>query len=258
VDQDQTDQDNSTKLDAFIRIYEAGNPKPYRNYAYQMSRMFRGIDLSGKLILDVGCGLGYLSQYLAVTAPTAKIIAMDEAEGDGSSKEVLRILEENNRTIGIDNLEIVKADFNNWEPKERFDLVVAKNAIHHLPWKVPLTRESDAFIHRNQEVHDNFLETFQRLRSFLKPGGHLVFGDVSRMNVYRLMPLSIRKKFRTVNWRIKPTKGEWLYLMRKTGFTHTGYRCDVPFKLRSLTPVWRPLKAYFFFPDFYFFGTNPE
>ena len=258
MDQKKTDQDNKSKLATFIRIYETSNPKPHRNFAHQMNTMFSGIDLSWKRILEVGCGLGYLSQHLAVTNPSANIIAMDEAEGDGSSRDVLRILEENNRTIGIGNIEIVKADFNTWEPEERFDLVIAKNAVHHFPWKEPITPSSNAFIHQNPEMMKNFLETFTRLRTLVKPGGQLVFGDVSRMNVYRLMPLSIRKKFRTVNWRIKPTKGEWLYLMQKTGFTRTGFRCDVPFKLRSLTPIWHPMGAFFFFPDFYFFGTNPE
>ena len=239
-------------------IYESANLKPFRNFEYQMGMMFKGIDLSGKRILEVGCGLGYLSQYLAITNPTSHLIALDEAEGDGSSKDVLSTLEQNNRTIGIDNIEVLKADFNTWDPGETFDLVIAKNAVHHLPWKESLTLKHDAFIFKNRSVHDDFLETFQRLRSMVTKGGYLVFGDVSRANFYRYLPREISRRIRTVNWRIKPTKREWLYLMKEAGFEGIGYRCDVPYKLRTLEKVWRPLRAYIFFPDFYFFGKNPN
>jgi cyclopropane fatty-acyl-phospholipid synthase-like methyltransferase len=220
--------------------------------------MFKGVSLKQKRILEVGCGMGYLSQYLALTHPKATIFALDEAEGDGSSKDVLKVMGERNEQIGIENIEVIKADFTTWETEEPFDYVIAKNAVHHLPWKEPITLKSDAFIFKNQKIHDDFLDIFQRLRSMVRTGGHLIFGDVSRANVLRLLPRSVSKRIRTVNWRIKPTAKEWLSLMEEAGFEDVGFRCDVPYKLRSLTKVWRPLRAYWVFPDLYFYARNPE
>ncbi len=249
---------DSDQLSTLQGIYEKENPKPFRNYRFQMKRMFGDLQLEDKDILDVGCGHGFLSLYLACIHGSSRITALDEAEGDGSCTDVLNVLEQNVQTIGLDNVSIVKADFNTWKPENTFDVIVAKNAIHHFPWEETITKDTNAFIFKNPKIHDNFITVFTRIRSLLKPGGYLVFGDVSRANVYRLLPHYIAKKFRTVNWKTKPSKKEWLYLMESTGFENVGYVCDVPYKLRSLARIWKPFGVYLAFPDFYFSGRNPN
>jgi len=244
----------TSAITRFIEIYEEHNPKPFRNFEYQMGRMFRGIDLSGKNILEVGCGVGYISLFLAITNPDSTIYAMDESEGNGAGTDVIDILKGYVAELGLKNIEVIKAEFNEWESDRTFDIVTAKNAIHHFPWSESVTKESNAFIFKNDTIHDAYIEIFRKLTTLISPEGHLVFGDVSRANVYRLMPIGIRKKFRTVNWRTKPSKKEWLYLLEKTGYLDIEWICDVPYKLRSLAKIWRYTPAPFFFPDFYFHG----
>ena len=249
--------EQALKLSRFIPIYEHGNPRPFANFEYEVQKMFEGISLQNRNILEVGCGVGFLSQLIAIMNPDTHILALDEAEGDGSSRDVLDVMRKNNEVIGIENITVVKGDFNIWQPDGPFDIIIARNAIHHIPWKEPITPESNAFIFSNKAVHDDFLGAFHRLRSMLVPGGHLIFRDVARDNIYRFLPRSIALKIRGVNWRLKPTRKEWLSLLREAGFDEVGSSCVIPYRVRYLQGLWSAMGGHYLVPDFNFFGRNP-
>ncbi|MBN8220327.1 MAG: class I SAM-dependent methyltransferase [Spirochaetes bacterium] len=101
---------------------------------------------NGQKILELGCGWGSLSLYMAAKFPRASVTgvsnsASQKAYIDGEAKR-----------RGLRNLKIITADVNRFAPKEKFDRVVSVEMFEHM-------RNYDAL--------------FARVRSWLKADGHL-------------------------------------------------------------------------------------
>ena len=102
----------------------------------------------GEHILELGCGWGSLSLWMAEHFPSARITAVSNS---GSQK---RSIEARAARRGLRNLQVVTADMNDlaFGEAERFDRVVSVEMFEHM---------------RNYEV------LMQRISGWLKPGGTL-------------------------------------------------------------------------------------
>lgn len=109
-------------------------------------------DLSGLVVVDLGCGSGQLSLKLACTAK--KVLAVD------FSSAMLERLAERAAQAGLDNVETVAAALQRLElPPSSADVVVSNYALHHL--------------RRNEKQ-----QLLCRCRKWLVPGGRIVIGDM--------------------------------------------------------------------------------
>ena len=104
-----------------------------------------GLD-DGQSILELGCGWGSLSLWMAVNYPTSRIVAVSNSR---PQKEFIdaRIAER-----GITNLQIITSDMNRFEPDADFDRVVSVEMIEHMR---------------------NWPHLLQRIANWLKPDGQL-------------------------------------------------------------------------------------
>lgn len=101
---------------------------------------------NGQSILDLGCGWGSLSLYLARRFPQARIV------GVSNSTSQRAFIEARARELGLSNLSIVTEDMNSFETDTRFDRVVSIEMFEHM---------------RNYE------QLLRRIASWLNPGGLL-------------------------------------------------------------------------------------
>jgi cyclopropane-fatty-acyl-phospholipid synthase len=102
----------------------------------------------GQHVLELGCGWGSLSLWMASHYPASRIIAVSNSQ---SQREF--IMGEAARR-GLKNLEVITADMNAFDPKQRFDRIVSVEMFEHMAnWRALLTR----------------------VRSWLKPQGLLFF-----------------------------------------------------------------------------------
>lgn len=76
-----------------------------------------GVDFSGKSVLDVGSGSGMYTLRLARMAQS--VTAMDVSD------EMLRLLQEDAATMGINNIVTVHSGWNDFDANHRFDIVFA-------------------------------------------------------------------------------------------------------------------------------------
>ncbi|MDX6638838.1 MAG: cyclopropane-fatty-acyl-phospholipid synthase [Solirubrobacterales bacterium] len=103
----------------------------------------------GQRILDLGCGWGSLSLWLAERYPGAEVV------GVSNSNSQRAYIEGRAAELGLRNLSILTADVNELEPPGRFDRVLSIEMFEHMRnWKELLRRVSTwlepagkAFVH---------------------------------------------------------------------------------------------------------------
>ncbi len=100
----------------------------------------------GQRILELGCGWGSLSLWMAQNLPGCRILAVS------NSASQRRFIEERRDSLGLDGLEVVTADVNHFEPDETFDRVVSVEMFEHVR---------------------NWQSLFGRIAGWLVPGGKL-------------------------------------------------------------------------------------
>src|SRR3569832_1772145 len=98
----------------------------------------------GQAILDLGCGWGALSLWMARHYPMARILAVS------NSHSLREYIARKARTEGLTNLYVVTADMNVFSPKVTFDRIVSVEMFEHML---------------------NWRRLLGRVRSWLKPDG---------------------------------------------------------------------------------------
>lgn len=93
----------------------------------------------GQRILELGCGWGSLSLWMARNYPSARIVSVS------NSHSQRQYIAERAQSEGLSNLEIVTADMNGFVPPGRFDRVVSVEMFEHMAnWRPLLERVKGA------------------------------------------------------------------------------------------------------------------
>jgi len=100
----------------------------------------------GQTVLELGCGWGSLSLYMAERFPNSSILAVS------NSKPQREFIDSEKRRRGITNLEVVTVDINDFTSHHAYDRIVSVEMFEHM---------------RNYE------ELLARIASWMKPDGRL-------------------------------------------------------------------------------------
>jgi cyclopropane-fatty-acyl-phospholipid synthase len=100
----------------------------------------------GQEILELGCGWGSLSLWMAQTLPSARITAVSNSASQRAYIEAQAV------SLGLSNLRIITADMNAFEADRSFDRVVSVEMFEHM---------------------SNWRALLSRVRGWLKPDGRL-------------------------------------------------------------------------------------
>lgn len=114
-------------------------------YALAETVEHAGIE-DGKSVLELGCGWGSLSLYLARTFPNSQITSVSNS---ASQREYIVDLAQKR---GLTNLTVITADMNDFATDERFDHVVSVEMFEHM---------------------SNWRTLLERVRGWVKPDGKL-------------------------------------------------------------------------------------
>ena len=99
---------------------------------------------NGQNILELGCGWGSLTLWMAKEFPKSKITAVSN-----SSSQKTHILEQAKKR-NLNNISIITEDMNKFNPKTRYDRIVSVEMIEHMR---------------------NHRQLFKKINTWLKPGG---------------------------------------------------------------------------------------
>ena len=181
-----------------------------RTFLSNHRHIFRGVDLRGRTVLDVGSGLGLTSCYAA--ARGAKRVVGIEPEAAGCETGTL----ERARSIRAEmayeqRVEIVPATLAESGIEGRFDVVVVNDAINHFD------EEACAVLDRNPAARGAYRPLFEHLSRLTKPGGSLILTDCSNRNFLPDIGL-INPIRRSINWRIHQPPELWAEMFLRFGF----------------------------------------
>ena len=100
----------------------------------------------GHTILELGCGWGAISLWMAEHYPNSKILSVS------NSNDQRKFIESAAAHRGLQNLKILTCDMNNFETEQSFDRVVSVEMFEHMK---------------------NYEELLRRINEWMNPGGKL-------------------------------------------------------------------------------------
>jgi SAM-dependent methyltransferase len=111
------------------------------------------------MILDVGCGLGFLSCVSAEFYKNSRITGIDTFKHASLKRSSLEKAKENARILGFsDRIDFKKGDVFGFRPAEKFDIIVSNLVIHNFGKKR--------------------FEAYSRISSWAQAGSFFVIGDL--------------------------------------------------------------------------------
>ncbi len=157
------------------------------------------------VILDLGCGFGLFSLFMAARKPNTHVVGLD------ISAARLEIAREAARKLGLSNVTYLQRDLRTWHPDQTIAGAYALDIFHHLP-------------------PENGNRLLAELFACIEPGGRFLLKDIDTMPrgmlwfTYLLdVLMSPRDDF---HYR---SAGAWLRQLRDSGFApiHLHYLWDI-------------------------------
>jgi len=208
-----TQHANREAHQALLRYYaEVHGARSAANFDWAMrERLFAGIQLEGKTMLDVGCGHGRMGLW--ASAQGARRVVGLEPEVEGSSSGMQEAFSSAARRVGLeDRVELVTQPLQNYDPgSERFDLVLLAASINHL--------DEDACIrlHHDEQARQTYREHLRGLADAAAPGACLIVTDCDRRNLFGR--LGVRNPLApTIEWEKHQSPWLWAKLLAGVGF----------------------------------------
>lgn len=230
-------------LNELLEFYNRLYSEKGEIFLYHFYQEFKGIDLDRKRILDIGCGRGYISLALAALFENIEVTAVDEYEGVGHDKDNYNFLRGIIEQYDINNINLRKMDFlkNDFGDK-KFDIIVANHSLHHMV-------RANGNISTDYHVETAWIDLLKEIRRVLKDNGVVILQESTRNSIWRIVPL----RFRYVDWKIHPTKREFIKVIKKVFSDNIEIENVVNHKLRKLYPMLHknPLFTLLITPDFY-------
>jgi SAM-dependent methyltransferase len=184
---------------------DAGNLRFYLDY------LFRGVQLDGAAMLDVGAGDGRYSFY-AAAAGARRVVAL-EPEIEGSTAGVREQFRHVAGLLGLDSVELRTEPFQEFDAgSERFDVLFLHAVVNHLDEQACID------LHRDEAARETFRQLFAKLADLAADGARLILVDASRRNLFAHLPLT-NPLVPEIEWEKHQPPRRWAALLEEAGFT---------------------------------------
>lgn len=198
---------------------------------YSLGLHFRGLQIDGKRILEIGAGHGLFSVWCASNG--AKEIVAIEPEGAGSTSGVNKFFKECSNAIGLSeqvkHMAMTLDEFNNVYSGRSFDYILMHAVINHLDEAASMRLHlRDALNER-----ERFVGIFKKLDQLLKPEGTIIISDVGRKNFWNDLKLPC-VFCKTIEWHKHQQPQVWKKLLEESGFSKFDLTWYPNFRLRKL------------------------
>ena len=131
----------------FPNPYTASSVKSYSGQNRYVSFISQNIK-NRSLVLDAGCGTGFIANFLAHENPDMDFVGVDFSNSINHANRI-------KRQLGISNVKFVKKDLTRFQTKKKFDVVICQGVLHHIP---------------------KYKQTLVNLKNMLIPNGIFIIG----------------------------------------------------------------------------------
>ncbi len=202
-------------LERYLDALRGTGVDPPRYLTY-VQRLFDGVPLAGRRVLDVGGGSGLISFYAGVRG--AAVVCLEPgAEGSNPAMDAAyRRLDE--RLGGSVDVRLDRTTLQELEPASAaFDVLVLHNSVNHLD------ERACAGLPREPAARRTFVRLFSSLRRMSRPGGDMIVSDCARLNLFGL--LHVRNPFvPDIEWHLHQQPRVWAQLLAEAGFLESRIR----------------------------------
>jgi len=188
---------------------------PYSNQQklqFKTERVFRGIDLKGKTVLDIGGGDGMFSFYAACSGAAEAVCLEPIAEGSAADMDTNfgRIKQQ----LQVSNVSLVPLPLQDYASNGRqFDIVLSHDSINHLDEPACIDLQT------SEKSKAIYAELFGRIYDLVAPGGLLIICDCSRR--YFFNDFNMLNPFvPAIEWHKHQAPGTWAKMLQNVGFTN--------------------------------------
>jgi len=206
-------------LDPAERLRRVGQAAGLWNHGFALSgacrQIFRGIDLPGKSLLEIGCGKGVLCLWAALHGAREVVGLEPLAQGAFDSSECHKGFQAMANQLNLPQAQISPLTIQEYEVSpNRFDIVLSAASINHLDEENCIRlRESPLAIQAYERI-------FRHIAGMMKPGGTLIVVDAARRNVFG--DLGLRNPMTpSIGWFKHQQPEYWASLLENCGFGQT-------------------------------------
>ena len=162
--------------------------------------------VDGQDILELGCGWGSLTCFMAQKFPNSKITAVS------NSKDQRNFIQQKNDKLNLQNIKVVTADMNDFSTDEKFDRVISIEMFEHMRNYDELLKRIDGWLKQNGKLFVHIFSHKEVAYPFEDKGdgdwmARAVFSG-GQMPSHRLL-MSFRDRMKLENdWRVSGTHYE--------------------------------------------------
>ena len=231
----------------YTKICEShGYSKPNRLKFYFENWLFKGIELKGKRLLDIGGGKGAYSFPAALKG--AEYVLVLEPEIDGSSSGMIDGFRRIHASLeNPENIQLITDKLEGFcqSSNQTFDVILMHNVINHI--------DEDACIKLpdNRAARQTYLSYFDMLAQISAPGARLIVCDCSNRNFWARI-FGTNPMLKSIEWEKHCAPEEWSALLSEKGFRHIRTSWTSPNLLGRIGQLLlsNKLAAYFTFSHF--------
>jgi len=201
---------NFNSDDYFLNIKKLRLTKSIFGLNAYLKRLFKGIVLDGKTVLDVGAGAGIYSCYMAMNG--AKKVVSLEPEIEGSRNNYISNFEEFKRGLNLNNIFLEPAAFQSFENKgEKFDLILLHYSVNHLDENACVN------LRKSDEAREIYRKIFEKLYLVSNNQAQIIIADCSDKNFFSWLKMK-NPLAPAIEWHKHQAHEEWIKILKKTGF----------------------------------------
>jgi len=204
-----------------------------------LEKLFKGIGLKEKTVLDIGAGAGIYSCYMAING-AEEVISL-EPQIEGSKNSYISNFEELKGNLNLSNVFLKPVAFQSFESDgENFDVILLHYSINHLDENACMN------LKKTSEAQKTYEEIFSKLYSISKVDADLIMADCSNKNFFN--SLGIKNPFvPAIEWNKHQSPEEWIKILKRVGFKNFKIRWVIPWQFGGVADFFLGNKVCSFF-----------
>lgn len=190
-------------------LQELGLVRDERTTRALLADLFRGVDFTGRRVLDIGGGNGIYT-FCAAVMGAREVVCLEPLEA-GSSGRVAQEFERIRAALPRAAVTLDTRTVQQYHDAAGFDVILMNASINHID------EDACTRLLEDPQAREAFRQVFAHIAGLAKPGARLIVVDCTRDNFFPA--LGLRNPFiPAIEWHKHQAPGVWARLLQEAGF----------------------------------------